>query len=210
MLLIWALMRSPWGRVLQASVRTRTPPRALGKNVLAFKMQSLILGGVDRFDRPALCCDAAEQSAQTGEFATHADVLRLPVVVLGGLGRVKGPIVGTIIFFFVIQFVDNILIQLIATAIIPEWIMRVRRLGSVDMLAGLTLGSLMIFRPQGIFGDKREIGRSMCRPQGDRVRRHAGRSSMSDDDWPIRPPDVRRGRTRRASPSPTRSSWPTA
>ena len=84
--------------------------RALGKNVLAFKMQSLIIGGVIG-SIGGLWLAAQKQSAQTGEFATTLTFFAFLIIVLGGLGRVKGPIVGTVIFFFVIQFVDNVLDQ---------------------------------------------------------------------------------------------------
>ena len=41
-----SLMRSPWGRVLRADPRGRGRRPSLGKNVFAFKLQSLVLGGV--------------------------------------------------------------------------------------------------------------------------------------------------------------------
>ena len=43
---IWLLTRSPWGRVLKAIREDEDAVRALGKNVYAYKMQSLIVGGV--------------------------------------------------------------------------------------------------------------------------------------------------------------------
>ena len=109
-LFIWALMRSPWGRVLKSIREDEDAARALGKNVLAYKMQSLILGGLIG-SIGGLWLSAQKQSAQTGEFATTLTFFAFTIIVLGGLGRVKGPIVGTIIFFFVIQFVDNMLEQ---------------------------------------------------------------------------------------------------
>ena len=45
-LLVWLLMRSPWGRVLKAIREDEDAVRSLGKNVYAYKMQALILGGV--------------------------------------------------------------------------------------------------------------------------------------------------------------------
>jgi branched-chain amino acid transport system permease protein len=45
-LLVWLLMRSPWGRVLRAIREDEDAARALGKNVFAYKIQSLVLGGV--------------------------------------------------------------------------------------------------------------------------------------------------------------------
>ena len=45
-LLVSALVRSPWGRVLRAIREDEDAARSLGKNVFAYKLQSLVLGGV--------------------------------------------------------------------------------------------------------------------------------------------------------------------
>ena len=45
-LLVWSLMRSPWGRVLKGIREDEDAVRALGKNVFSFKMQALVIGGV--------------------------------------------------------------------------------------------------------------------------------------------------------------------
>jgi branched-chain amino acid transport system permease protein len=153
---IWALMRSPWGRVLKSIREDEDAARALGKNVLAYKMQSLILGGLIG-SIGGLWLSAQKQSAQTGEFATTLTFFAFTIIVLGGLGRVKGPIVGTIIFFFVIQFVDNMLEQGTRTGNIPEWLVDQNNFSVVkNIVAGLALAALVVFRPQGIFGDRRE------------------------------------------------------
>ena len=39
-------MRSPWGRVLKSIREDEDAVRSLGKNVYAYKMQSLIIGGL--------------------------------------------------------------------------------------------------------------------------------------------------------------------
>jgi branched-chain amino acid transport system permease protein len=155
-LFIWALMRSPWGRVLKSIREDEEAARALGKNVLAFKMQSLVIGGLIG-SIGGLWLSAQKQSAQSGEFATTLTFFAFLIIVLGGLGRVKGPIVGTIIFFFVIQFVDNILQQGTQNDTFPEWLVDSTNFSVVkNIVAGVALGLLVIFRPQGIFGDKRE------------------------------------------------------
>lgn len=155
-LLIWALMRSPWGRVLKSIREDEDAARALGKNVLAFKMQSLVLGGVIG-SIGGLWLSAQQQSAQTGTFATTLTFFAFTIIVLGGLGRVKGPIVGTIIFFFVIQLVDNLLQQGTNTGTIPSWLVDRNNYSVVKyMVAGTALSLLVVFRPQGIFGDRRE------------------------------------------------------
>src|ERR687890_2584585 len=45
-LLVWSLMRSPWGRVVKSIREDEDAVRALGKNVYVYKMQALVLGGV--------------------------------------------------------------------------------------------------------------------------------------------------------------------
>ena len=45
-LIVWLLMRSPWGRVLKSIREDEDAVRSLGKNVYAYKMQSLVLGGL--------------------------------------------------------------------------------------------------------------------------------------------------------------------
>ncbi len=109
-LLVWALMRSPWGRVLKSIREDEDAARALGKNVVAFKMQSLILGGAIG-SIGGLMFAAQTQAATPGQYATTLTFFSFTIIILGGLGRVIGPIVGTIIFFFVIQFIDNVLNQ---------------------------------------------------------------------------------------------------
>ncbi|HYP73344.1 MAG TPA: branched-chain amino acid ABC transporter permease, partial [Microbacterium sp.] len=42
---VWALMRSPWGRVLKGIREDEDAVRSLGKNVFAYKMQALVVGG---------------------------------------------------------------------------------------------------------------------------------------------------------------------
>jgi neutral amino acid transport system permease protein len=155
-LFVWAVMRSPWGRVLKSIREDEDAPRSLGKNVLAYKMQSLVLGGL-LGSIGGLWLAAQKQSAQTGEFATTLTFFAFTIIVLGGLGRVKGPIVGTVIFFFVIQFVDNVLEQGTRTGNIPDWIVDQNNFSVVkNVVAGLALAALVVFRPQGIFGDRRE------------------------------------------------------
>ena len=154
--LVWALMRSPWGRVLKSIREDEDAARALGKNVVSFKMQSLILGGLIG-SIGGLMLAAQTQAATPGQFATNLTFFSFTIIVLGGLGRVKGPIVGTMIFFFVIQFVDNMLSQATRHDKLPDWLVDTTNFSQVKFIvAGLVLALLVVFRPQGIFGDRRE------------------------------------------------------
>ncbi len=120
-------------------------------------MQSLVIGGVIG-SIGGLWLSAQKQSAQTGEFATTLTFFAFLIIVLGGLGRVKGPIVGTMIFFFVIQFVDNMLAAGHPQRQDPGLDRRLARTSASSRTSspGWPSPLLVIFRPQGIFGDKRE------------------------------------------------------
>jgi branched-chain amino acid transport system permease protein len=154
--LVWALMRSPWGRVLKSIREDEDAARSLGKNVLAFKMQSLVLGGAIG-SIGGLMLSAQTQSAQPGQYATTLTFFAFTIIVLGGLGRVKGPIAGTLIFYFVIQLVDNLLEQATRTNKLPDWLVDSTNFSVVKLIVvGGALAALVVFRPQGIFGDRRE------------------------------------------------------
>jgi branched-chain amino acid transport system permease protein len=154
---IWALMRSPWGRVLKSIREDEDAARALGKNVVAFKMQSLIFGGL-LGSIGGLMLSAQQSSAQSGQYATTLTFYAFTIIVLGGLGRVKGPIAGTIIFYFVLVFIDNLLNQVVRNYDLPAWtLINTTNYSQVKyILVGIALALLVVFRPQGIFGDRRE------------------------------------------------------
>jgi branched-chain amino acid transport system permease protein len=155
-LFVWAVMRSPWGRVLKSIREDEDAARALGKNVVAFKMQSLMLGGVIGAIG-GLMYAAQTNSASPGAYSTTLTFFAFTIIVLGGLGRVKGPIVGTMIFFFLISFVDSALSQATRNDKLPDWLVTTDNFGQVRfIIAGVVLALLLVFRPQGIFGDRRE------------------------------------------------------
>jgi len=65
--------------------------------------------------------------------------------------------VGAVIFWAALSFIGSILTDLSAQSGISSF-MDANQASNVRlMLVGLTLMLLMIFRPQGIFGDRKEI-----------------------------------------------------
>jgi branched-chain amino acid transport system permease protein len=158
-LVVWALMRSPWGRVLKSIREDEEAVRSLGKNVYAYKMQSLILGGL--FGALAGFMVALQQAAiNPDNFSTDVTFFTYTVLLLGGAARVLGPVVGSIIFWFVLTFAGNFFQQATAgtSPLIPTWAMSDIQAGLVQfILVGLALMLLMIYRPQGIFGDRKEL-----------------------------------------------------
>ena len=153
-LLIWALIRSPWGRTLKGIREDEDAVRALGKNVYAFKMQSLILGGV--IGAFAGFIFALASAIQPDNYGTELTFFVYTVLLLGGAARIFGPILGAIIFWAALSLTDGILRGLVNEGIIT--FLSTSQVGQVRyILVGVALMLLMIFRPQGILGDKREI-----------------------------------------------------
>ena len=158
-LVVWLLMRSPWGRVLKSIREDEDAVRSLGKNVYAYKMQSLIIGGL--FGALAGFVTAL-RSASIGPsfFTTDVTFFAYTVLLIGGAARVLGPVVGSIIFWFLISALGIFFSQATSGAdpLIPASIMTATQASLMRFIfVGLGLMLLMIFRPQGIFGDRREL-----------------------------------------------------
>jgi len=155
--LVFLLMRSPWGRVLKAIREDEDAVRSLGKNVVGYKMQSLILGGL--FGAlGGFVFALANSSIQPDNYSTLLTFFAFTAMILGGAGRILGPVVGAIVFSSFFTFLENTLVQAVRADIIPTSIMDSNQVGIVRfILVGVLLMALMIFRPQGIFGDKKEL-----------------------------------------------------
>ena len=156
-LVVYLLMRSPWGRVIKAIREDEDAVRSLGKNVYAYKMQSLIIGGV-------LGClggfiyGLGQNSIQPDIFGTDTTFFAYTILILGGAARVGGPVVGAMIFWVLLSLTDNVLNEAIDAGYVSSSIINNTQVGQFRfMLVGLGLMLLMIFRPQGIFGDRKEI-----------------------------------------------------
>jgi neutral amino acid transport system permease protein len=156
-LVVYLLMRSPWGRVIKAIREDEDAVRSLGKNVYAYKMQSLIIGGV-------LGClggfiyGLGQNSIQPDIFGTDTTFFAYTILILGGAARVGGPVVGAMIFWVLLSLTDNVLNEAIDAGYISSSVINNTQVGQFRfMLVGLGLMLLMIFRPQGIFGDRKEI-----------------------------------------------------
>ncbi|MET7398665.1 branched-chain amino acid ABC transporter permease [Dactylosporangium sp. NPDC005572] len=156
-LVVWLLMKSPWGRVLKAIREDEDAVRSLGKNVFSYKMQSLVLGGViGCLGGFVFALDRA--AVQPDTYGTEFTFFAYTIVILGGAARVFGPVIGASIFWVLLVFIDSTLSEMSNNKVLPEWFMNTTQAGSVRyILVGLGLVLLLIYRPQGIFGDKREV-----------------------------------------------------
>jgi branched-chain amino acid transport system permease protein len=144
-LLTFLLVRSPWGRVLRSIREDEDAARSLGKSVFSYKLQSLVLGGV--FGALAGILLAVDtQSVNPDTYLAVVTFFAYTVLVLGGPAKVLGPVLGAVVFWFLLQVTDGVLRE--------GFNMSGGDVGAIRFaLVGLGLMLLMIFRPQGILGD---------------------------------------------------------
>jgi branched-chain amino acid transport system permease protein len=156
-LLVFMLMRSPWGRVLKAIREDEDAVRSLGKNVVGYKMQSLILGGL--FGALAgFIFSLANSSIQPDNYSTLLTFFAYTALIMGGTARVAGPVLGSVLFIGLFVFLENFLVQAVRAEYIPSAIMTINQIGVVrGILVGVVLMLLMIYRPQGLLGDRKEL-----------------------------------------------------
>ncbi|PXY26820.1 branched-chain amino acid ABC transporter permease [Prauserella sp. PE36] len=151
------LVHSPWGRVIRAIREDEDAVRSLGKSVYAYKMQSLVLGGAIG-SMAGMMLAIQNQSVNPDSYDPVVTFFLYTIVVLGGAGRVLGPIVGAILFWAILTFFDSALREAIGAGYVSSEVISAPEVGAVRFaLVGLGLMLLMIFRPQGLLGSRKEM-----------------------------------------------------
>lgn len=155
--LIAVLMRSPWGRVIKSIREDEDVARSLGKNVFAFKMQSLVIGGVIG-GFAGIMFALGSSSANANSYQPTVTFFAYAILILGGAASKLGPIVGAVIFWFLYAGFQSLLRQADQEDLIPRFLSGSEAVGAISLiLVGIALMALMVFRPQGIFGDRNEM-----------------------------------------------------
>ena len=116
-LVVWMLMRSPWGRSLKGIREDEDAVRALGKNVYAYKMQSLVLGGV--LAGAGGIVYALPSAVSPGVYVTSLTFFVWTALLLGGAATVFGPLLGSLIFWGLQTFLSNFLPALVQAGFLP-------------------------------------------------------------------------------------------
>lgn len=156
---VYRLMKSPWGRVLKAIREDEDAVRSLGKSVFSYKMQSLLLGGaIGTVSGMVFALDRG--SVQPDNYSRDLTFYILTALVLGGVARVTGSILGPMLFWGLFTFMDNFLREISEDPInIGNFtILKSTQVGQLNfMLVGLALILLMVYRPQGLVGNRQEM-----------------------------------------------------
>ncbi len=161
--LVYMLMRSPWGRVIKGIREDEEAVRSLGKNIYSYKLQALILGGaIATF--AGMMFSLSRGSVQPDNYSRDVTFFVLTALVLGGMGKVTGSIIGPMLYWGISQFISVFLNELakawgghVDIFGIPV-ITNLSQVGAyVQIALGLMLVFLMVFRPQGLFGNRNEM-----------------------------------------------------
>jgi neutral amino acid transport system permease protein len=154
LLLVWLLMRSPWGRVVKGIREDEDAVRALGKNVFAYKMQVLILGGVlGTLGGVVVVLPSAVVPAY---FLPSLTFFLWTILLLGGAATIFGPVLGSVLFWLIMAFLSVVLPGLAEEGILPG-ISGIQAGVLRYILVGVALMLIVIYRPQGIMGNKKEL-----------------------------------------------------
>lgn len=153
---VYLLTHSPWGRVLKAVREDEDAARSLGKNVFIYKIQALVLGGVIG-GLGGVFTALNTRSLNPDFFSTAQTFFAFGALILGGAATVFGPVLGAMLFWFLLSIPDTLLRQA-ASGDNPLIPLTDQQVGATRyVLLGLLIAAMMVFRPQGILGNKREV-----------------------------------------------------
>ncbi len=140
------LVRSPWGRVLKAIREDEEVAKALGKNVFWYKLQAFAIGGAIGGMSGAFYAWNLTV-IHPSSFNSLVTFQAWTIVTIGGTGNNLGVLLGAMIFELY-----NALPRFLPKELNTDGSEAIKL-----MLIGFTLILLMMWRPQGILGDKKEL-----------------------------------------------------
>jgi branched-chain amino acid transport system permease protein len=143
-LLLWWLLRSPWGRAFAALRDNPIRAESLGVNITAYTLLAFAIG--------AACAGIAGvyyaslvEFIEPGPFHFSTSLLMLLAVIVGGSGRFFGPVIGTIIIILLPELLRASNME--ALKFMQKWYL---------VFFGIAVVVLMVWLPGGILsiGDR--------------------------------------------------------
>ena len=136
-LLVYLLMRSKTGLGLTAIRDNEAAAASLGINTYTTKLWVYLLCAFGTATTGALIYLNLLRITPAASFTVQWTAFMIFIVVIGGIGTVEGPIIGTLIFFIIREYLSNF----------GEWSF---------ILLGVVAVAMMLFAPQGVWGFLKE------------------------------------------------------
>jgi len=129
--------------------------RSLGKNVFAIKMQALVIGGL--FGAVGGMMYVLPATVQPDSLGRTITFFCYTALLLGGAATIWGPVLGTLIFFVGRVFIIAASNTFLSSNDYLNVMSGQQASQFAFIVVGVALMLLVIFRPQGILGDKKEL-----------------------------------------------------
>ncbi|KXA90630.1 hypothetical protein AKJ62_00210 [candidate division MSBL1 archaeon SCGC-AAA259D14] len=143
------ILNSPWGRVLKSVREDEEVPKSVGKNVLSYKNQTLIIGSAIAGLAGIFLLLYNYSYITPSMFLPMTTFYAWIIVIIGGSGNNRGTILGGLIFWTILE----------GTRFLRNYVpIAEERFGAIRMaLIGLIIILIMRFKPEGILGKKEEM-----------------------------------------------------
>ncbi len=139
--------RSPWGRVLRAIRDNEPAALAIGKNVLAFRLQAFVIGSMAMGLAGALYAHFVTFVSPEAFLPEFVTFLVWVMLIAGGSGNDRGAVLGAFAIWAIWSGTEFITGQL------PEdWVTRAGALRV--LLIGVLLQVILLSRPQGLLPER--------------------------------------------------------
>jgi len=146
-LLLWWLLRSPWGRAFAALRDNPIRAESLGVNITAYTLLAFAIGaacaGVGGVYFASLV-----QFIEPGPFHFSTSLMMLLAVIIGGSGRFFGPVIGTFITILLPELLRSSNLE--ALKFMQKWYL---------VFFGVAIVALMIWLPEGILSISERVKR---------------------------------------------------
>ena len=150
-LVLETLARAPWGRVMKAIREDEEVASALGKNVLWYKLQALMIGSGIAALAGILFVWSIGSIVPT-HFLAPVTFIVFAMLVLGGVGNHRGAILGAVLIWGIFELGGSLNTVAFFQENGIEWAGPLQ-----NIFVGLVLILVVMFRPQGAVGSKEEL-----------------------------------------------------
>jgi len=151
-LVINALYKSPYGRVLRAIREDEDVVAALGKNVFQYKMSAFVIGSVFAGIAGSLTVEFIQAFNPSG-WTTPETFIIWAAMLVGGRGNNRGMVLGAILVPVLFNEVTRFLPQILPS--VPANLIQAFR----GMAIGLLLILVVRFKPDGLMPERKNVFR---------------------------------------------------